>query len=59
MKASDAGNKCSKCARWTSPRKESACYMSEEINEEESVNIEFIKNQDGTYGCADFVPVLS
>ena len=45
--------KCSNCARWVRPRKDSACSMDMDNPNHIPTN-EYIKNEDGTFYCMDF-----
>ena len=45
--------KCSNCARWTKPAKDSACSMDMDNPNYIPAN-DYIKNEDGTLYCMDF-----
>jgi hypothetical protein len=45
--------KCSNCARWTKPTKNSACLMDQDNPNYIPIN-DYVKNEDGSFYCMDF-----
>jgi hypothetical protein len=45
--------KCSNCARWTKPTKNSACQIDQDKPNYIPIN-DYVKNEDGSFYCMDF-----